>query len=210
MRHPKANQKAIDQYRGLMANIRARFEIIDGLKLAPASDYAALETGAFHLRKSVEATAFGCLVAMENGLREVPRDARGQWNADKLFVRLKKTHPPVFPLAINAERPGPEQTGINHHITTNKDWNLTIDEVRAIYRRTHKWLHEWNPYLPGGALKFGKYRDELLSDIPKIWKWLLHHLIVVDGEVILTVLKRSEDVGVEVISASANAYEAHQ
>ena len=204
------NATASDQYRGLMSNIRARFEIIDGLGLGGESEYAPLETAAFHLRKSIEAATFGCLIAMENGLRKVPRDAKGQWNADKLLTKVKKGNPPVFPVAIHAEEPQPGSVGIAHHIVTNKEWNLSIDEVRQIYRRTHKWLHEWNPYLPGGPLKFGKYRDELIDDIPKVWRWLLHHLISVDGEVFIAVLKRSPDVGVEIISASANAYEAQQ
>ena len=49
----------------LMTNIRARFEVIEGLKLSNQSTFAELETAAFHLRKSIEGIAFGCLVALD-------------------------------------------------------------------------------------------------------------------------------------------------
>jgi hypothetical protein len=80
-------EKTLEQYRALMRNIRARFEVIEGLKLSKSSEYAQLETAAFHLRKSIEGVAFGCLVAIENGLKSVPRDAVGQWNADRIFAK---------------------------------------------------------------------------------------------------------------------------
>ena len=190
-----------------MRNIRARFEIIEGLKLSHTSDYPELETAAFHLRKSIEGVAFGCLVAMENGLKSVPRDAVGQWNADRIFARVAKCDPIIFPFAINREDPSPESTGIQHHLVKNEASNLSIDDLRSVYRRTHRWLHEMNPYIPITANTFAKLRRDLLADIVSVWNWLLHHLIAASGEVFLTVLKT--DTGeLEVSCGSANLAKA--
>ncbi len=186
-----------------MRNIRARFEVIDGLKLSPSSEYAQLETAAFHLRKSIEGVAFGCLVAIENGLKSVPRDAVGQWNADRIFVRVSKQHPLVFPVAVDREDPPEGQNGTQHHLVTDEKRNLKLPEVRAIYRRTHVWLHEMNPYVAITVKKFAALRDGLLADIVAVWGWLLHHVIAASGEVFLTILK-NEDGQLEVSSATAN------
>ncbi|UYY58909.1 hypothetical protein [Sphingomonas sp. S2-65] len=199
--------KTLQQYRLLMRNIRARFEIVDSLKLSHTSDYPELETAAFHLRKSIEGVAFGCLVAMENGLKSVPRDAIGQWNADRIFSKVAKRTPVIFPVAIDREDPPAEAVGVQHHLVTNKDCNLSVDQVRAVYRRTHRWLHEMNPYIPITADKFSELRADLLADVVSVWKWLLHHFISASGEVFLTVLK-TEDGELEVSSASANIAKA--
>ena len=197
-------ERALSQYRGLMSNIRARFDIIDGLQLNAASEYAVLETAAFHLRKSIEGVAFGCLVATQVGLKSVPRDAQGQWNADRIFSTLKKREKPVFPFAITREEPAQDDRGIQHYIVPNVDWNITLDEAKNIYRRTHKWVHEWNPYVPTTVTKFGYYCQQLLDDIVNTWQWLVHHAIGVAGEVFIAVLKSPDIEGIEIAHASAN------
>ncbi|UZK70131.1 hypothetical protein OKW76_03500 [Sphingomonas sp. S1-29] len=207
MNDEELREKTLQQYRLLMRNVRARFEIVDKLKLSPTSDYAELETAAFHLRKSIEGVAFGCLVAMENGLKSVPRDAVGQWNADKIFSKVAKRAPVIFPFAISRENPPSEAVDVQHHMVKNESDNLSVDQVRVIYRRTHRWLHEMNPYIPITVDKFDKHRMDLLRDIVSVWSWLLHHFILAGGEVFLTVLK-TEDGDIEVSSASANTAKA--
>lgn len=195
----EVHARAYEQYRSLMKNVRARYDIIDGLKLSHASGYAELETAAFHLRKSIEGVAFGCLVALENGLRVIPRDAIGQWNADRIFSRLKKIDGAPFPMAIEV---GDSPTA-DHHASINADANLCYEDVRQIYRRSHKWLHEMNPYIPLTPAKFDVLREQLLADILSIWAWLLHHLLHVDGEVFMMIMKNPAGE-LETISASAN------
>jgi hypothetical protein len=190
-----------------MRNVRARFEIIESLKLSVDSDYPKLETAAFHLRKSIEGVAFGCLVAMENGLKAVPRDAVGQWNADRIFAKVDKRKPLIFPFAIDRKDPPAGSKDVQHHIVKDEQRNLSIADVRSIYRRSHTWLHEMNPYIPITATKFSSLRDSLLKDIVSVWSWLLHHIIAADGEVFLTVLK-TEQGELEVAAASANLLRA--
>jgi hypothetical protein len=189
------------QYKMLLTNIRARYEVIDGLMLTEASEFASLETAAFHMRKSIEGIAFGCLVALENGLKQIPRDAQGQWNADRIFARLAKQDQLVFPESFRRDNP-PEGSHrkVVHHIVKNAEANLSIREVRDIYRRSHKWVHEWNPYVESFGRDYEKYRTELLADVPKIWNWLLSHMIGIGGRIFLGLLKDG-DLAVRVVSA---------
>ena len=203
MTDDERRDRTLQQYRALMQNVRARYEIIEGLKLNGEAEYPQLETAAFHLRKSIEGVAFGCLVAMENGLKSVPRDAIGQWNADRIFAKVSKRTPVIFPVSITREDPPEGAVGVDHHMAENTTANLSPPDVRIIYRRTHKWLHEMNPYLTLTINKFAELRVSLIADIQSVWDWLVHHAIVAEGEVFLTVLKDPEG-HMEVTSASAN------
>ena len=184
-----------------MTNIRARYEVIYGLKLNGDAGFAALETAAFHLRKSIEGTAFGCLVALDQAFKEVPRDARGQWNADNIFIRLKKRERLVFPTAFKREDPpSGGYPVVKHHIVPNPDVNLTIDEVREIYRRSHKWVHEWNPYIERLGKDFEKSKAELLIDLDRHWNWIFQHMIGIGGHTFLGLLKDPSDNQVRIVS----------
>lgn len=138
---------------------------------------------------------------MEQGLKEVPRDARGQWNADNIFARLKKRDQLVFPEAFKREDPPADGDPIvNHHIVPNKGANLSIDDVRDIYRRSHKWLHEWNPYVERLGKEFPQSKSDLLADIPSVWNWIVQHMIGIGGHVFLGILK-DVDGQVRVVAA---------
>lgn len=73
-----------------METIRNRLDVIAQLKQSTADDFARAEAAAFQGRKVVEGIAFACLVAIENGLPVVPKDAKGKWNAEDIFKNLKK------------------------------------------------------------------------------------------------------------------------
>lgn len=80
-----------------MATVRQRLDLTKVLRSANLDAFSKAETAAFHGRKVIEGIAFGCLVAVENGLSHVPRDAKGQWNASKIFKSLKSKEIKVFP-----------------------------------------------------------------------------------------------------------------
>jgi len=75
----------LENYQALMQAIRNRFDLVDLLKGGDLTSFSINETAAFHGRKILEAIAFSSLVTVEHGLNEVPRDAKGQWNAEKIF-----------------------------------------------------------------------------------------------------------------------------
>jgi hypothetical protein len=197
--------KAADQYLALMTRIRTRFETIDLLHPDKNSDLAALETVAFHLRKIVEGVAFGCLVAVENGLKDLPRSAVGQWNADTIFARLKKRSQLAFPEPFERQDPPPGSASeVSHHLVPRKDLTMTVDEMRDCYQRTHLWLHEWNPYVPAHTRDFEKRRVDLLRDQTGVRNALWQHMIGIGGEIFLGYLKDPTDGNVRVIAASSN------
>ena len=77
-------------YLDLMSAIRDRLDVVDRLANSTGNDFGRAETASFHGRKIVEGIAFGCLVATEKGLKRVPRDARGQWNAELILQRPRQ------------------------------------------------------------------------------------------------------------------------
>lgn len=190
-------------YQALMTNVRARFDVIEGLNLDENSGFATYETAAFHLRKSIEAIAFGCLVAVDKAFREVPRDARGHWNADNIFINLKKRNKLAFPEAFLRQDPPAAGPAVQHHIVGRPEVNLTVDDVRAVYRRTHKWLHEWNPYVEQLGKDYDKSRSELRVDIPSVWNWISQHMIGIGGHVFLGLLKDPNDGQVRIVTAES-------
>ena len=196
---------AHQQYQSLMTNIRARHELVSGLGLRPSSEFVDFETAAFHLRKTIEGVAFGCLVALENGLKKIPRDARGQWNADKIFSKLKKRDELVFPESFKRENPdGSAGIVVQHHIVPRKETNLTVEEVRNIYRRLHVWNHEWNPYVAENKTKFKQRKAEVIEFGPKLWNWLVVHMIGIGGEIFLAGLKEGPEGRVNLVAATKN------
>ena len=202
----KARTQPKDLYLALMTNVRARYEVIESLSLDQNAGFAEFETAAFHLRKSIEGVAFGCLVAIDQAFREVPRDARGHWNADNIFIRLKKNDPLVFPESFERESPPAGSAPlVKHHLVSRPAVNLGVDEVREIYRRSHKWLHEWNPYVERLGKNLEKSKSELLTDLPKFWNWIVQHRIGIGGHVFLGILKDPQDNQVRVISAERMA-----
>ena len=61
-----------------MTTIWHRLDVIEKLAKLDGSHFTRAETAAFHGRKVTEGIAFACLVAVENGIGHVPRDAKGQ------------------------------------------------------------------------------------------------------------------------------------
>jgi hypothetical protein len=139
----------IENYDSLMWKIRYRFDVIETLRQSNAEPFARAESAAFHGRKIVEAIAFACLVAIENGLKNVPRDVRGQWNAATIFKSLKSKKLIVLPSPSNIREATPEEkstSDVSKTIEGIPERRLTHDELIEIYQRFHQWLHEVNPY----------------------------------------------------------------
>ena len=195
-------KKSTAQYRELMVNIGQRFEFIRRARLSSESDYFTLENAAFQLRKSIEGIAFGCLVASENGLKEIPRDAKGQWNAEKIFSRISRIKPLVFPVSFVRTDPVEGVDDVQHVLNDNELVNLSINTVTDIYRRTHRWAHEFNPYVPLSEAKFDDLRSKLLDDVNAIKSWISQHGIYADKELLLVMMDH-EQGSVKVFAASS-------
>jgi len=105
----------MDNYCSLRWTIRSRFDVIDTLRQSSADFFSRAESAAFHSRKIVEAIAFASLVAIDNGLKYVPRDAAKQWNAETIFQNLKSKNLTVLPSpSIFRHTYAKEKTSLRH------------------------------------------------------------------------------------------------
>ncbi len=72
-----------------MCVVRSRLDFIASARHIDVDPFSIAEVCAFHGRKVIEGIAFGCLIAVEHGLKHVPRDAKGQWSAESILRSLK-------------------------------------------------------------------------------------------------------------------------
>ncbi len=196
-----------ETYYSLMLTIRDRFEIIESMRTASSEPYARAETAAFHGRKIIEGIAFGCLVAIENGLKTVPRDARGQWSAENIFKSLKTKNiltlpsPSLIRQATADEYREDDVKTVVEGITNRR---LTHDELIKIYQSLHAWLHETNPYVRDIHTKLHEQKAYILwEDLTRLRLFIERHFIAIQGAAYFCVLWDSQDNQTKVISATA-------
>jgi hypothetical protein len=196
-----------DKYKSLMSVIRWRFDHINTIKASGLDVFFSAETAAFHGRKIVEGIAFGCLVVLEQGIKNVPRDAEGQWNAETIFRSLQKKKLDAFPSPSLIRTPSEEEVRENGRLgaTIEKklDSVLSINEMCAIYNRVHCWAHEINPYVCANRLEFiSKHGNALWSDLASLEKFIERHVISIKGEMFYCTLRCSSDGNTKVMSLS--------
>lgn len=195
-----------DTYLSLMLTIRDRFDIIGTLQDASSEPFSRAETAAIHGRKIVEAIAFGCLVAIENGLNTVPRDAKGQWNAEDIFKSLKSKGLSVLPSPSIIRQATPDEQRENNVKAVFEgipERRLTHDDLISIYKSLHAWLHEVNPYVHSEHANFYTQKAETLwSDLAKLRLFMERHVISIHGAAFFCVLWDSEDGQTKVSSLS--------
>jgi hypothetical protein len=177
--------------------IRGRFEVIETLKKSESNAFSRAESAAFHGRKIVEAIAFSCLVAIDNGLKNIPKDAKGKWNAEDIFKKLKKKNLEILPSpskirhATNDEKSNLEVQIVIEGIPKNR---LTHEELIQIYQRFHAWLHEINPYVHQGQDSFYESKSEFLwKDLDRLRLFIERHFISINGSGFYCVLNDSVD-----------------
>jgi hypothetical protein len=189
--------EAGDRYCDLMAVVRGRLDFVANLDESQRQKFVYAETSAFHGRKIVEAIAFGCLLILDHSMRNVPRDAKGQWNAESILASLKSKSLDVLPspsiirppslLEINDHNPRFVVQGVPEH-------RLTLEDLLSIYRRLHPWLHEINPYVGGNRVAFlAKHSTKLWNDLSRLDSFLDSHVLSIRGRGLLCVLRDKVD-----------------
>jgi len=197
---------SVQQYESLMFSIRQRIDVIELLRSASVDAFTKAETAAFHGRKVIEGVAFGCLVAVENGLKHVPRDAKGQWNADKILESLSSKNITVFPspsVIRTASEVEKAEHGVEVTVEGVPERRLSHHELKSIYTRLHKWLHEINPYVEESRDEFVlKNAPVLWDDLSKIHRLVERHFISIGGEGFFCTLRDSQDNRTKVLPLS--------
>lgn len=187
-----------------MISIRERLDIIQSIHASGIDTFSSAETAAFHGRKVVEGIAFGCLVATDNGLKVVPKEAKGQWNAEEILKRLKSKNINVFPNPTTIRQSTPSElakSGLKATLEDVPHKVLSHDEFIKIYQRLHKWLHEVNPYTSSDQMAFHQtHKSQLWSDLSKINDFIERHWLLISGHGFLCVLRDSVDGNTKVLS----------
>ena len=193
-------------YLELMQSVRARLDFVMNLAAAAGDPFSRAETAAFHGRKVIEGIAFACLVATDHGLKHVPSDARGKWNAREILQALKKKNLQVFPSPSVIRPATPEEraaNGVESTIEGIKERRLSHKELIDIYERLHGWLHEMNPYVSSGRDGFIRARgQQLWADLQSVNRFIEQHFISIQGEAFFCVLRDSVDGHTKVASLS--------
>lgn len=184
-------------YLALMTTVRERMDLIEKLSNAVGSDFSRAEAAAFHGRKVVEGIAFGCLVATENGIRHVPRNAKGQWSAEKILRSLDSKNirtypsPSIIRAATETER---QSDNVNVTIEGVLARRIAHSDLIAMYEQMHRWVHELNPYIAQDRADFySKHGQQLWRDLTQIGRFIERHFISIAGKGYFCVLRDSVD-----------------
>lgn len=196
-------------YLDLMSAICERLDMVDRLAKGNGNDFARAESAAFHGRKIVEGIAFGCLIATEKGLKHVPRDAKGQWNAETILVSLSAKNLKTFPspsILRNATDEERERDSVTIVVEGMPDRRISNLELIDIYQRLHRWLHEINPYVAKDRATFyTQHGQQLWDDLSKVERLIERHFISISGHGFFCVLRDSTDDATKVLPLSKAA-----
>lgn len=186
----------LQNYQDLMQTIRNRFDLLDLLKANDLNSFSVNETAAFHGRKILEGIAFSSLVAVDHGLNKIPSDTKGQWNAEKIFSRLSSKNILALPSPTAIRYPSESEKHLNTGLVFDgiPDRRIDLTELKAIYQRMHKWMHEMNPYTFNGYEIFIKENSSILwADLRRLYLFLEVHFIAIRGSGFICVLRDSKD-----------------
>jgi hypothetical protein len=189
-----------------MQIVRNRLDLISAVRAVDADPFSKAEACAFHTRKVIEGIAFGCLVAIEIGLRHAPQDAKGHWNAEKIFKSLKSKSLKLFPspsIIRNATDAEKLEFGVKGVIEGVPERRLTPDELIRFYQSTHGWLHEINPYVDIDRRSFmAKHEAKLWKLASKVDLFIKGHTISIGGEMLFCILRDKNDGMTKVVPLS--------
>jgi hypothetical protein len=204
--NPAVSSAPEQLYLDLMAAIRDRLDVIDRLASSSGGDFARAEAAAFHGRKVVEGIAFGCLVATENGLKHIPRDAKGQWNAESILKSLGSKHINTFPspsIIRNSTEEERKRDNVNIVVEGIPERRITNTDFIIMYQRMHRWLHELNPYVAHDRVTFySQNGQQLWDDLSMINHFIERHFISISGRGFFCVLRDSTDSQTKVLPLS--------
>jgi len=196
----------VEQYQTLMEVIKSRFDALDELINIGFNNFSISEVAAFHGRKVIEGIAFACLISTKNGFKTIPKEAIGQYNAEKIFKTLIRKNIEIFPspsllrIPTDAER---KIHDVKIIIDGIPDLRITQSEMISKYQRMHNWLHELNPFTKDGHKIFNeKYREQLLKDLNQLKAFLSSHFISINGEAFYCTLSDKVDNTTKVIALS--------
>lgn len=202
----KTPSKPEERYLDLMRTVRLRFDAIESLRSEEALSFAQAESAAFHGRKIVEGIAFACIVAVDASKTVIPREARGQWDARAILLKLKRKGLAVLPSPSHLRRATDDEIakqGVENVIEGIPEARLSEEQLLQIYNRLHGWLHEANPYVhESHTAYFDKHGSMLWSDLGALRKFMQRHMTSINGHGFFCTLWDSTDGKTKIVSMS--------
>lgn len=196
----------LEKYIKLMKVVRSRLDSIKLISNNNFGNFNHTEIAAFHGRKIIEAIAFGCLIAIKNGIKVIPKTAEGQYNAEKILKTLSRKGIEIFPSPSEirqATLKESEEFNVKIVIDGIPNRRITIDELIKKYQRMHNWLHELNPYTKDDQqIFYEKNQQQLTKDINEIRLLLVSHVMSINGESFFCTLYDKSDGTTKVVSLS--------
>ncbi len=195
---------AVARYTQIASRISERFKLVDAAYSTGRSP-AVAESVALHTRKIIEGVAHGCLVAADMTSLGVPRDARGHWNAAKIFRNLKKRGVLIFPQPVVLKPASEEQIelGVKWHFEANREAQMSLDDVIGVYEECHRLLHEINPFV-NEDLAISQEDDEgLFQSVHGLSRFLAVHFITVEGTALVASLWDGDEKAARIIHGIA-------
>lgn len=165
--------KPIDTYCALMEEVKLRLALVRRFthgEITLGRDDFDAETLCIHLRKILEAIAFGSLVAHRDVYETVHQDTDSRWRAKEILTRIGKVHANFYPKPVTPRR-------IDGKMLTEKAATdfLTQSEFETLYDKCSDMLHFWNPFRAGPrTMDFGRSLNEWCDLIENL---LRHHLV---------------------------------
>lgn len=176
MSHDEAMSKEVDQYRGLMLEVRNRISATERILNNPSAlgfRATAIESIYLQIRLILEAIALGSLIANKSAYSNVHSSFSKEWNARKLVKRLEEVNPNFYPVPINQVQTGDPKFPVRWEKVTSGF--LTVGEFIELYGKCGNILHRPNPY--GHAIDYKEYENSIPAWINKIIALLKAHQV---------------------------------
>jgi hypothetical protein len=159
----------VEMYCGLMEDAKGRIALIGRItngSLLHGAENFDYECVSLHLRKVLEAIAFGSLCANQVEYAKVHANFDKHWRAKDLLRALEKINPNFYPAPL---RFVPTNTPGHKLVEPVPAGYLTQQEFADLYDTCNKVLHLWNPFSPDARhINFGRTVAEWISRIQQL------------------------------------------
>lgn len=163
----------IEAYCALMEEVKRRIAVVrqftHGRLTLGREDFDA-EALCVHLRKILEAIAFGSLVAHRDAYESAHADLESRWRAKEILKRVGAIHANFYPKPVT-----PHRTDDKWHMKEVSTNFLTRHDFETLYDVCGDILHFWNPYRADPrVVDFVRSLDEWCNLIENL---LRHHIV---------------------------------
>jgi hypothetical protein len=175
----------MQKYCDLMEEIKRRISVMDFFLTGGGHAMympTTVESVGLQLRKVLELTAFGSLVANKDVYAEAYEEFASHWNARLLLRDLERVNCDFYPRPIveaPLEAPHPN-TKVLHQLKDREPDYLSREEFEKAYEKCGAIMHAENPY--GSRVDYNYYLEKLPAWRTQVVNLLNNHKMRLVGE----------------------------